>query len=52
MKERILSNAIRALCVSGFALTAQAAYAQQAPAPSESVQTVQVTGSRLTSSPP
>jgi len=49
MRERALSNSIRMLCLGGFALTVQTAYAQQAPATPDAIQTVQVTGSRIKS---
>ncbi|MRV75579.1 TonB-dependent receptor [Duganella sp. FT92W] len=49
MRERALSNSIRLLCLSGFALTVQTASAQQAPATPDAIQTVQVTGSRIKS---
>jgi len=50
MRERALSNSIRLLCLSGFALTVQSVYAQaQAPAAPDAIQTVQITGSRIRS---
>lgn len=49
MRERALSNSIRMLCLGGFALTVQTAYAQQAPVLPDAIQTVQVTGSRIKS---
>ncbi|MTW04926.1 TonB-dependent receptor plug domain-containing protein [Pseudoduganella ginsengisoli] len=49
MRERVLSNSIRLLCLSGFALTVHTAFAQEAPATPDAIQTVQVTGSRIRS---
>ena len=54
MMETILSRSIRVICLSGLAVGMQAAYAQTAPAApagaeTQAVQTVQVTGSRLSS---
>ncbi|SFV10732.1 TonB-dependent Receptor Plug Domain [Pseudoduganella namucuonensis] len=48
MKERVLSNSIRLLCVSGFAFTMQSVQAQT-PVTPDAIQTVQVTGSRIKS---
>lgn len=46
MMETVLSRSIRLICLGGVAMSMQAAYAQNAPAPG-ATQTVQVTGSRI-----
>jgi len=48
MKETVLSRSVRMICVAGMAMSAQVAFAQEA-APADSVQKVQITGSRLLS---
>jgi outer membrane receptor protein involved in Fe transport len=48
MKETVLSRSVRMICVAGMAMSAQVAFAQEA-APTEAVQKVQITGSRLLS---
>lgn len=47
IKERALSRSVRMICVTGLALGLQAAQAQEAA--SETVQRVQITGSRISS---
>jgi iron complex outermembrane receptor protein len=46
MMEKVLSRSIRLICLGGVALGVQAAYAQDA-APGNSMQRVEVTGSRI-----
>lgn len=48
MKETVLSRSVRMICVAGMAMSAQVAFAQDA-APADTVQKVQITGSRLLS---
>ncbi|TFW19101.1 TonB-dependent receptor domain-containing protein [Duganella callida] len=48
MKETVLSRSVRMICVAGMAMSAHAAFAQDA-APADTVQKVQITGSRLMS---